>query len=93
MSFRRSKDSRINDNDSGKWLSLGNKKAYKCLICAKTFDTGPALGGHQNAHRKEREEAASRILLASVISKFLGGQPHPPKGDSDKEDIDLTLKL
>ncbi|KAK3224300.1 hypothetical protein Dsin_011325 [Dipteronia sinensis] len=66
MSFQRRKDSRINENYSGEWLSLGNKKAYPCLLCEKTFDTGPALGGHQNAHRKEREEAAN-IWMCNLI--------------------------
>ncbi|TXG59789.1 hypothetical protein EZV62_014362 [Acer yangbiense] len=90
MSFQGRKDS----NNSGEWLSLGNKKAYPCLLCEKTFDTGPALGGHQNAHRKEREEAASRLQLASVISRYMDVQPHHPVGgESVKEDIDLTLKL
>ncbi|GFS40783.1 hypothetical protein Acr_00g0070520 [Actinidia rufa] len=31
-------------NDTGDW-------EYQCIFCEKIFNTGRALGGHQNAHR------------------------------------------
>ncbi|PQQ01462.1 uncharacterized protein Pyn_39257 [Prunus yedoensis var. nudiflora] len=42
-------------------IQSGDSSKYSCTSCDKVFSTTQALGGHQNAHRKE----GMRCLLAS----------------------------
>ncbi|KAK9290135.1 hypothetical protein L1049_008301 [Liquidambar formosana] len=53
----------------GSWLSLNPQEVHnqpllhECPHCAKRFQSLQALGGHQNAHRRERYEARKRLTL------------------------------
>ncbi|PWA66881.1 Zinc finger, C2H2 [Artemisia annua] len=70
-------------------------KAYSCNFCKRKFYSPQALGGHQNAHKRERE-AARRYLTPEtndlpagniMVKRSLGVQAHtlahPPSRDAE----------
>ncbi|XP_045827740.1 zinc finger protein 4-like [Trifolium pratense] len=54
-----------------------HKKTYSCNFCMRKFYSSQALGGHQNAHKRERE-AARKLQLShnSLVARSLGIKPH-----------------
>nr|GEX57177.1 zinc finger, C2H2 [Tanacetum cinerariifolium] len=69
------------------------KKVYICNFCKRKFYSPQALGGHQNAHRRERDAARRDLSLpqttglpvTSMVNRSLGIESHllahPPTRD------------
>ncbi|KAG8370871.1 hypothetical protein BUALT_Bualt13G0028400 [Buddleja alternifolia] len=61
----------------GENLTNDATKSFPCHYCSRKFHSSQALGGHQNAHKKERT-AAREIKINLNLNRFSEISPPPP---------------